>query len=121
MLFSRSTALEGFDFTIHHWPDKNQGHVDELSRLPIEAIPPKGEEAALLVQMLSSEETTRQAAQEPHRATHVGGDALWKFFLDCFSFIGSKRICQEVARLCIQCQAGTDYGAMSMGLWDIVC
>ena len=99
-----SSALEGFDFAIHHRPGKDQGHVDGLSSLPVEAAPPEGEEAALLVQALPSEETARQVAQELHRAIHVGGDALWKLFWDRFLFTGGKRICQEVGRSCIQCQ-----------------
>ena len=125
-LHSWSAVLEGFNFTIHHRPGKHQGHVDELSHLPVKDAPPDGEEASLLVQTLSSEEATQQAAQELHRATHVGGDALWKLFWDRFSYTRGKRICLEVARSCIQCQAGTDYGAtwktagtiISIGPWD---
>ena len=86
--------------------------MDGLSHLPIEAAPPKGEKAALLVQTLPFEEVAWQAAQELHRATHVRGDALWKFFRDHFSFTGGKKNCLEVARSCVQCQAGTDYGDM---------
>ena len=100
--------------------------MDGLSHLPVEAASPEGEDAALQVQTLPSEETTLQAAQELHRTTHVGGEALWKLFQDHFSFTNGKRICQEVAQSCIQCQASTDYGAMRkiidtimlMGPWE---
>ena len=84
LLHHWSTALEEFDFTIHHWPSKDQGHVDGLSCLPIEDAPPKGGEAAFRVQTLPSKETTWQAAEELHRSTHVGGDTLWKLFQDYF-------------------------------------
>ena len=73
LLHRWSAALEEFDFTIHHRPGKDQGHVDGLSHLPVEATPPEGKEAALLVQTLPSEEAAWQAAQELHRATYGGG------------------------------------------------
>ena len=102
--------------------------MDGLSRLPVEDASPDGEESALLVQTLSTEEAARQAALELHLANHVGGDALWKLFLDHFLYSRGKWICLEVAQSCIQRQAGTDYGAtwitagtvMSMGPWDIL-
>ena len=50
-----SSALEEFDFTIHHRPGKDQGHVDGLSHLPVKDAPPDGEEAAFLVQTLATE------------------------------------------------------------------
>ena len=46
-----------------------------------------------------------------HNATLIGAEALWKLFQDGFLLAGSKQICTEVARSCIQCQACTDYGA----------
>ena len=103
LLHHWSVPLGEFDFTIRHWPGKAQTHVDGLSRLPIEQAPPDGEEAALIIQPLVAEETTRQAAWELHHATHVGGggDALWKVFRDCFSYSEGKRICLEVTRFCI--------------------
>ena len=71
LLHHWSAALEEFDFTIHHCPGKDQGHVDGLSRLPVENAPPDREEATLLLQTLTSEEAARQAAQELLSATHV--------------------------------------------------
>ena len=72
LLHRWSAALEEFDFTIHHRPGKDQGHVDGLSHLPVEDAPLDGEEAALLVQTLTTEEAAWQAALELHHATHVG-------------------------------------------------
>ena len=57
LLHRWSAALEEFDFIIHHRPGKDQGHVDGLSRLSVEAAPPENKEAAPQVQALSSEET----------------------------------------------------------------
>ena len=127
LLHRWSTALEEFDFTIHHWPGKDQGHVNGLSHLPIESATPKGEEATLFVQTLPSEEDSPASGPGASESHPCGGDALWKLFRDRFSYTGGrKKKCFEVARLCIQCQAGTDYGAMgktagtilSSGLWD---
>ena len=93
LLHRWSAVLEEFDFTIHHRPSKDQGHVDGLSHLPMEATPPEAEEAAFLVQTLPSEDAAWQAAQELHRATHVVDDALWKLFWDRFQFTGEKQFC----------------------------
>ena len=65
-------------------------------------------------------------AQELHTATHLGGQALWKLFSDCYSHKAGRRICIEVAQSCPQCQRGSDYGHRqkttgtieSKGPWD---
>ena len=122
LLHRWSAALKELNFTIHQCPGKDQGHVDGLSHLPVEDASPDGEEAALLVQNLSSEEAARQAAQELHRGTYVEADVLCKLFRDSFSYTGGKRICLETAR----CQAGTNHRAtwkttgtiMSVEPWD---
>ena len=54
LLHHCSVALEEFDFIIHHHPGKDHCLVDGLSCLPVEDAPPDGEEAALLVQALTS-------------------------------------------------------------------
>ena len=70
-----SAALKEFDFTIHHQPGKDQGHMDGLSRLPIEPPlrPPRKQGGRLQVQALSPKETDQQVALDLHRVTHVGG------------------------------------------------
>ena len=87
---------------MHHRPGKDQGHLDGLSCLPLEAAPAKSEEADLLVQTLPSEEAAQQVTQELHRPTHMGGDTIRKLFRDRISFNNGKRICQEVAQSCVQ-------------------
>ena len=85
--------------------------MDGLSQLPVEQAPPEGEEVTLIIQPLTDEAAARQTARELHNATHVGAEALWKLFWGHFLFTRGKCICSEAAKSCIQCQAGTDYGA----------
>ena len=66
LLHCWSVALEEFTF-IHHWPGKDQGHINGLSHLPVEDVPPDGKEAALIIQILTNEEAAQQAALELHR------------------------------------------------------
>ena len=113
----------GVHFTVRHRPGKVQTHVDGLSRLPVSPAPP---EDALLHVQVDSEEEARRLAQELHTTTHLGGQALWKLFSDCYSHKAGRRICIEVAQSCPQCQRGSDYGhrlkttgtIQSKGPWD---
>ena len=123
-------ALEEYDFTVHHRPGKIQSHVDGLSRLPVGPAPL---EDTLLHIQVDSKEEAHKLAQELHSATHLGGQALWKLFSDCYSHKAGRRlciervqqnskgwlillfiiiiiICIEVAQSCPQCQLGSDYG-----------
>ena len=121
-----SVVLEEFNFTVHHRPGRAQTQVDGLSQLPVEQAPPEEEETTLIIQPLTDEATAHQVVWELHNTTYVGAEALWKLFRDHFSFSKGKCICSEVAKSCIHCQAGTDYGAqkktfstiVSDGLWD---
>ena len=123
LLHRWSAALEEYDFTVRHRPGKVQTHVDGLSRLPVGPAPP---EDALLHIQVDSEEEARRLAKELHTATHLGGQALWKLFSDCYSHKAGRRICIEVAQSCPQCQMGSDYGhrvkttgsIQSKGPWD---
>ena len=123
LLHRWSAALEEHDFTVHHRPGKVQTHVDGLSRLPVGPAPP---EDTLLHIQVDTEEEARRLAQELHSATHLGGQALWKLFSDCYSHKAGRRVCIEVAQSCPQCQLGSDYGhrlkttgsIQSKGPWD---
>ena len=123
LLHRWSAALEEYDFTVRHRPGKIQTHVDGLSRLPVGPAPP---EDTLLHIEVDNEEEARRLAQELHTATHLGGQALWKLFSDCYSHKAGRRICIEVAQSCPQCQRGSDYGHRqkttgtieSKGPWD---
>ena len=79
LLHRWSAALEEYDFTVCHHPEKAQTHVDGLSRLPVGPAPP---EDTLLHVQVDTEEEARRLAQELHYATHLGGQALWKLFSD---------------------------------------
>ena len=110
---------------MRHRPGKVQTHVDGLSCLPVDPAP--SEDAILHVQV-DSEEEARRLAQELHTATHLGGQALWKLFSDCYSHKAGRRMCIEVAQSCPQCQRGSDYGhrlkttgtIQSKGPWDML-
>ena len=112
LLHCWSTALEEYDFTVHHRPGKIQSHVDGLNRLPVDPTPP---EDTLLHIQVDSKEEARKLAQ-----------ALWKLFSDRYSHKAGRRLCIEVAQSCPQCQLGSDYGhrlkttgsIQSQGLWD---
>ena len=65
-----SAALEEYDFTVCHRPEKAQTQVDGLSWLPVGPAPP--EDTLLHVQVDTDEEAQR-LAQELHSATHLGG------------------------------------------------
>ena len=117
-------ALEEYDFTVKHCPEKSQTHVDGLSRLPVDPPPP--EDTILQVRLLEDKGLARKIARELHTATHLGGQALWKLFRDRYTHKAGRRICLEIAQSCPQCQLGTDYGhrqkttgaIQSQALWD---
>ena len=123
LLHRWSAVLEEYDFTVRHRPGKIQTHVDGLSRLPVGPAPP---EDTLLHLQVDTKEEAHRLAQELHTATHLGGQALWKLFSDCYSHRAGRRICIEEAQSCPQCQRGSDYGHRqkttgtieSKGPWD---
>ena len=124
LLHRWSAALEEYDFTVKHRPGKAQTHVDGLSKLPVDPAPP--EDVLLHIRLLENEEEARKLAQKFQSATHLGGQALWKLFRDCYDFKSGRRICLEVTQSCPQCQMGSDYGhrqktmgaIQSRGPWD---
>ena len=117
LLHRWSAALEEYDFTVKHRPGKAQTHVDGLSQLPVDPVPP--EDVLLHIRLLETEEEARKLAQELHSATHLGGQALWKLFRDRYDFKSGRRICLEVAQSCPQCQMGSDYGHRQKTMGDI--
>ena len=95
LLHRWSAALEEYDFTVKHRPGKAQTHIDGLSRLPVDPAPP--EDVLLQIRPLKNEDEARNLARELHSATHLGGQALWKFFRDRYEYKAGRRICLEVA------------------------
>ena len=71
---------------------------------------PAPPEDTLLHILVDSEKEARKLAQELHSTTHLGGQALWKLFSDCYFHKAGRRLCIEVAQRCPQCQLGSDYG-----------
>ena len=104
LLHRWSAALQEYDFTAHHRPGNVQTHVDRLSRLPVGPAPP---EDALFHIQVDTEEEARRLAQELHLATHLGGQALWKLFSDCYFHKAGCRVCIEVARVAHSVNSGT--------------
>ena len=124
LLHRWSAALEEYDFSVKHRPEKSQTNVDALSRLPFDPPPP--EDALLQVRLAEDEEEAQRLARELHVATHLGGQALWKLFRYQNAHKASRRICLETAQSCPQCQLGSNYGhrqkttgtIQSQGPWD---
>ena len=124
LLHRWSAALEEHDFTDKHRPGKAQTHVDGLSRLPVDPMPP--EDVLLHICLLENEAKAQKLAQELHSTTDLGGQALWKLFRDLYDFKSGCCICLEVGQSCPQCQLGSDYGhrqkttgaIQSRVLWD---
>ena len=124
LLHCWSAALEEYDFSVKHRPGKSQPHVNRLSRLPVDPLPP--EDNILQVQLLEDEEVARKIARELHTATHLGGHALWKLFRDRYLHRAGRRICLETAQSCPHCQLGTNCRhrqkttgtIQSQGPWD---
>ena len=108
LLHHWSAALEEYDFTVKHRPGKAHTHVYGLSQLPVDPAPP--EDVLLHIRLLENEEEARKLTKELYSATHLGGQALWKFFCDRYDYKVGRRICLEVAQSCSQCQMGSDCG-----------
>ena len=82
----------------------------------------------LLQKKLSSRSASKRMRTKPgascESSTHLGGQALWKLFRDCYSH--GRSICLKTAQSCSQCQSGSDYGhrqkttgaIQSQGPWD---
>ena len=124
LLHRWSAALEECDFTVKQRPGKAQTHVDGLSRLPIDPVPP--EDVLLQIRLVENEDDARNFARELLTATHLGGQAISKLFCDRYESKAGRSICLEVAQSCPQCQLGSDYShrqkttgtIQSQGPWD---
>ena len=117
-----AAQLEDYDFEILHRPGKNQGHVDALSRLPMDVVHFLGKEKTVL----SSTEATVQVLERIHKDGHLGVKKTLKLFRYRFKGVLEKALCQVVVSSCEGCQLGSDYKPRVMpqgkiestSLWD---
>ena len=68
--------LEDYDFEVLHRPGKNQGHVDALSRLPMDMVHFLGKERTVLI----SAEDTVQVLEWIHKDGHLRVKKTLKLF-----------------------------------------
>ena len=102
LLHRWAAQLEDYDFEILHRPGKNQGHVDALSRLPMDAVHFIGKEKTVL----SSTEANIQVLERIHKDGHLGIKKTLKLFRRRFEGVWEKALCQAVVSLCEGCQLG---------------
>ena len=76
LLHRWAAQLEDYDFEILHRLGKNQGHVDALSRLPMDVVHFLGKEKTVL----SSIEATIQVLERIHKDGHLGVKKPLKLF-----------------------------------------
>ena len=87
-----------------HRPGKLQGHVDGLSRLPLES-PTFTLEGKIQVKEVEAEEVIK----EVHWQGHLGEHKTWKAFNRKFITAEGRKKCREIVRTCPECQLGKDY------------
>ena len=104
LLHRWAASLEDYRFTILHRPGKLQGHVDGLSRLPLES-PTFTVEGKIQIR----EEEAEEVIKEVHRQGHLGEHKTWKAFNRKFITAEGRKKCRETVRTCPECQLGKDY------------
>ena len=104
LLHRWAASLEDYRFTILHRPGKLQGHVDGLSRLPLES-PTFTLKGKIQVRQEEAEEVIKGV----HRQGHLGKHKTWKAFNRKFITAEGRKKCREIVRTCPECQLGKDY------------
>ena len=105
LLHRWATQLEDYDFEVLHRPGENQGHVDALSRLPLDNVHLLGTEKATLATL----EATKDILRYLHEGGHLGLKKTLKLFQDRFVGVQEKTLCREVISECLGCQLRSDY------------
>ena len=116
--------MENYDFEVLHRPGKNQGHVDALSRLPMDMVHFLGKEKTVL----TSTEDTVQVLEWIHKDGHLGVKKTLKLFRQRFEGIREKTLCQAMVSSCEGCQLGSDYKPRALpqlkiestSPWDVI-
>ena len=124
LLHRWAAQLEDYDFEVLHRPGKNQGHVDALSRLPMDMVHLLGREKTVLTSVAD----TVQVLEQIHKDGHLGVKKTLKLFRRRFEGIREKALCQAVVSSCEGCQLELDYKpwALPQGKiestspWDVV-
>ena len=97
--------LEDYDFEILHRPGKNQGHVDALSRLPLDKVNLLGKGKVVL----STEDETWEVLERIHMDGHLGVRKTLPVFRRRFEGVRDKLLCQSVVSSRQGCHLGLDY------------
>ena len=97
-------SLEDYKFSVLHRPGKLQGHVDGLSRLPMEAVT-FTLEGKIKVEAKEAGEIIKAIHQEGHLGEHK----TWKAFNRKYITSEGRKKCKEIVRTCPECQLGKDY------------
>ena len=88
-----------------HRPEKNQGHVDALSRLPTYNIHILGQGKV----NLGTEEETREVLERIHQDGHLGIPKTLQVFCRRFEGVRDRIICHAVVSSCLGSQLGSDH------------
>ena len=86
LLHRWAAQLEDYDFEILRRPGKNQGHVDALSRLPLDRVNLLGKGKVFL----STEEETREVLERIHLDGHLGIRKLYGIFVGGLRELGIR-------------------------------
>ena len=105
LLHRWAAQLEDYDFEDLHRLGENQGHVDALSRLPMDKVNFLGQEKTIL----KSAEDTAQVLEHIHKDGHLGVKKKLKLFWWRFEGVREKALCQAIVMSCEGCQLGSDY------------
>ena len=105
LLHRWAAQLEDYDFEILHRPGKNQGHVDALTRLPLDKVNLLGKGNVVL----STEEETREVLERIHMDGHLGVRRTLRVIRRQFEGVRNKMLRQSVVSSCQGCQLGLDY------------
>ena len=110
LLHRWAAQLEDYDFEVLHRPGKNQGHVDALSRLPLDNVHLLETEKTTL----ATQEATKDVLRHLHEGGHLGLKKTLKLFRDRFVGVQEKALCREAIFECLRCQLGSDYKPLNV-------
>ena len=104
LLHRWAAQLEDYNFEVVHRPRKNQGHVDALSRLPLDNVNLLGADKTTV----GTPEATKEVLRQLHDGGHLGLKKTLKLFRQRFIGVQEKPLCREVISECLGCHRGSD-------------